>query len=155
MFLEGSKGGYTHDGTQWCEGPYLLASTVSLKNNPATGPGASWCSGALRVLVRRARLTQLGHFMMGHLYVGETRLTLSGGLGSDGLPMDVPQGVFDRMAIVPDEIARAMATDQTGHNAPGDAAHTLLRAWAMERLKDLRRAGGSQSPYFDNAWRTA
>lgn len=153
MFLGDAKGGYTRDGSQWAVGSYLMVSTRTLKNNPAQGPGASWCSGALRALVRRVRLSQLGPWMMGSLQVDDTKLTVSGGLGSDGLPMDVPDWMFTRMMIVPDEIARAMATDQTGHNTPGVQAHTLLRPWALENLKLLRRAGGPVSPFYDDGWR--
>lgn len=59
----------------------------------------------------------------------------------------VPFQVYERMMPVPNDIAHAMAHDDTGHNSAGVQACKLLPAWARDNLGMLRRAGGLRSPF--------
>lgn len=86
--------------------------------------------------VRSCALSQMGHWMMGTIRIGGKSLTVSGPIGSDGLPMDlqdVPAKSRQDLIDVPEEIATVYWSD-TGHNGIGSAGPTLL-SWARATFK--------------------
>jgi hypothetical protein len=129
MFLR-AEGGYTRDGQQWSRGPFLLVfddydspERIALDNG-RTAP-------RLYAIVRHARLSQLGHFMMGTVRIADCKVTISGAYGSDGLPMDMEKLTPRARALlvpVPDALARIFWSGG-GHNAPGKEA-VAMRRWA-------------------------
>jgi len=75
MFVSKGRGGYTRDGEQYCIGRFLVLFGSSKEG--------------LWGVVRRCSLRQCGHFMMGHVKLGDQTITVSGTYGGDGLPMDL------------------------------------------------------------------
>jgi len=86
----------------------------------------------LRGIVRYVRMKQLGHFMMGTARVGKTRLSLSGSYGSDGLPLSVPDEVYELGAPLPENLYQAWKHGG-GWNSAGSEAGAM-RAWALQNL---------------------
>lgn len=87
----------------------------------------------LWALIRSCSLHQCGHFMMGTIRVGGVSITVSGSIGHDGLPLDlqaVPADYRDRLIEVPEDVATAYWTDDTGHNDVG-AVRPTLQSWAL------------------------
>jgi len=85
----------------------------------------------LWAVVRSCSLRQFGHFMMGSIRIGDCTLSVSGSIGSDGLPMDyqkVPPAYRHLLIQVPEDIAAVYWKDD-GHNTIGRAAPDV-RAWA-------------------------
>jgi hypothetical protein len=102
----------------------------------ANGYGKLWAT------VRSCSLHQLGHFMMGSIYICGKQITVSGPIGHDGLPLDlqdVPAAWRERLIEVPEAVA-AVYWQDTGHNDVGSAAPTL-REWA---LRAFPPKGGSR-----------
>lgn len=91
-------------------------------------------SHELRAIVRKVALRQLGHWMMGTARVKRKSLTLSGSYGSDGLPCNVPEDIYQMGVPVPRELYDAWAKGG-GWNSAGSEAHAM-RAWARETFKD-------------------
>jgi hypothetical protein len=91
----------------------------------------------LRAIVRYVRLRQLGHFMMGSARVGKTRLTLSGSYGHDGLPVTVPDEVYEAGAPLPPELYEAW-NKGGGWNSAGSEAEAMRR-WAKQNLIAARK----------------
>lgn len=92
----------------------------------ANGKGKLWAC------VRSCALSQCGHFMMGTIRIGGKSITVSGAIGSDGLPLDlqtVPTAYRDRLIEVPEAIAAIYWKDD-GWNTIGSAGMTL-RDWAL------------------------
>ena len=75
MFVSKGRGGYTRDGEQYCIGRFLVLFGSSKEG--------------LWGVVRRCSLRQCGHFMMGHVKLGDQTITVSGTYGGDGLPRDL------------------------------------------------------------------
>lgn len=57
-----------------------------------------------RALVRSVALSQCGQFMMGVAHAYNTRIGISGSFGNDGLPVTVPQHIYDHAELIPDEV---------------------------------------------------
>ena len=91
----------------------------------------------LRALVRYARLKQLGHFMMGTARVGQHSLTLSGSYGNDGLPMSVPDDVYEAGVELPQHLYDAW-NKGGGWNGAGSEA-TAMREWAILTFARTKR----------------
>ncbi len=91
----------------------------------------------LRALVRYARLKQFGQFMMGTARVGQHSLTLSGSYGSDGLPMSVPDDVYEAGVELPQHLYDAW-NKGGGWNGAGSEA-TAMREWAILTFARTKR----------------
>lgn len=135
MFINGG-GGYDRHGQQFCEGSFLM-----IADNPDGG-------NELRAFVRRVKLEQCGHFMMGQVKIqtprGEAEFTLSGAYGSDGLPMHLQHKndgqytwFWEYMHDIPEDLQRAFWAGG-GHNTCGSEG-PLLRRWALENKTKLNR----------------
>jgi hypothetical protein len=120
MFLKTRRSGCDSDGQQVTSGSFLLL--VQPKGTAAKAP--------IRALVRFVSMRQLGHFMMGQCRAYGHSITLSGSYGSDGLPCDVPQEVYDRAIEVPAELVAAWNTGG-GWNGAG-AEGPAMREWAIK-----------------------
>lgn len=91
----------------------------------------------LWAIVRKASLRQCGHWMMGSIRVGGKSITVSGAVGSDGLPsnyQDCPEAYRHLLVEVPADIAKVYWADH-GHNDVGSAAGRTLQKWALETFK--------------------
>jgi len=133
MFIRSKRRRYTRDGEQRGTGDYLVLACGER--------GEKYRE--LRGFVRSVELRQLGHWMMGSVNIDGTRIGLSGPLGSDGLPLDkdaCPN--WDRMVVVPEDVATIFWTDSTGHNDVGVSGKDLL-TWALANEKALVKAGRS------------
>ena len=93
----------------------------------------------IRGLVRRVKLTQLGHWMMGELKIKDHSITLSGAYGSDGLTRDVPKEVYDLGVDLPEELHEAW-NKGGGWNGVGSEA-SLMKKWAIDHvMTNVQRA---------------
>ena len=128
MFITNSRRGYDRNGQQFASGLFLFLMQPE--------GGVASASLPMRCLVRHVALHQLGHWMMGFARVGKHRLTVSGSYGADGLPMSVPQEVYERGIPLPQELYEAW-NKGGGWNSAGSEA-PLMRKWALEHLKELR-----------------
>lgn len=118
-----------YSANQYCSAHQGIRSGLGIPLYP-NGRGKLWAC------VRACSLSQCGHFMMGQINVGGKYLTVSGPIGSDGLPMDlqeVPKAYRDRLVELPEAIAEIYWNDN-GHNDVGSAAGAL-RTWALETFK--------------------
>ena len=111
---------------QHARGPFLIL--VCLEEGPLE---------ELRAFVRHVRLDQCGHFMMGDVTIGGVKLTLSGSYGNDGLPVTVNEKLYCHAVPIPDKLF-CLWNKGGGHNSCGSEA-PLLRDWAMDNLKALRK----------------
>ena len=101
-------------------------------------PGTAGASSPIKCVVRKVALQQLGHFMMGRANIRGKWFTVSGSYGSDGLPMDVPQEVYDSLTVtLPADLYQAW-NKGGGHNSCGSEA-PAVRKWAKEHLAELRK----------------
>jgi len=124
MFVSMKRRGYTRDGAQYAQGYFLmLMQCKEDRDLPVRG------------MVRYARMSQLGHFMMANVKVAGHTLVLSGTYGSDALLMDVPREVYEQGEELPQELYQAWATGE-GHNGPGHEEEAM-RLWG-QRLIPLR-----------------
>jgi hypothetical protein len=150
MFLSNTRRGYKQrSGDQFCHGLFLMVFS-----HPTTTESRP----ELRALVRHAKMTQCGHWMMADVKIGGYELTLSGTYGSDGLPMrldrhsiDVVDGkarfasftdeeklaLWEHLVPIPAELQTAF-WEGGGHNTSGKEG-PLLKKWAEENLKLLRK----------------
>lgn len=128
MYLEFS--GYcAPDGTQHARrGRFLILVQRESDNG----------TGEIRALVRKVALRQLGHFMMGSAHAFGHRISISGAYGSDGLPVSVPDAVFDRAIPLPSGLREAW-NHGGGWNSAGSEA-PAMRRWALENLAALEAA---------------
>jgi len=70
MFITSKKRGYTRDGQQRAEGRFLALFCDREQKN-------------IWGIVRYARMTQCGQFMMGSMQIGSQQITMSGTYGDD------------------------------------------------------------------------
>jgi len=89
----------------------------------------------MRAIVRKVAMQQRGQFMMGYAHAFGHKLILSGPYGSDGLPLSVPQEVFDQAVKVPVELVHAWSRGG-GWNSAGSEA-SAMRHWAIVNLNQL------------------
>lgn len=146
MFFKSSRTWYTNSG-QHASGSFLMVFQDPLNKDRRE----------LRALARHVKLSQCGHWMMGRAKIGENRfLSVSGGFGSDGLPMSLGKyydkdneghsmtveemkALWDQLVPVPQELAERYWKADDGHNSvPGSVAGDF-RKWALENLKALRK----------------
>lgn len=128
MFLKVDRRGHT-----WAEGPFLILFDESP-------------SGEIRAIVRRARLSQCGHFMMGRVVIAGYPISLSGGYGGDGMSNSAFDlldktpywpGLWEKLHPVPPELREAYRQGG-GWNAPGSEAGAF-REWALKNRRELTR----------------
>ena len=91
----------------------------------------------IRALVRFTSMRQLGNFMMGTARAYGHSITLSGSYGSDGLPCDVPQEVYDRAITLPEWLHKAW-NEGGGWNSCGSEA-PAMRQWARATFPAPRK----------------
>ena len=82
-------------------------------------------------------MRQLGHFMMGTARAYGHSITLSGSYGSDGLPCNVPQEVYDRAMALPEWLHEAW-NKGGGWNSCGNEA-PAMRQWAIATFPTPRK----------------
>lgn len=146
MFINGVKCWHTTKG-QRTEGPFLL---LFQRKWEIGEPSA----GELRALVRRVRLEQFGHFMMGDLKLslpGEgdpITIGLSGNFGSDDLPLsvpklhqaatDIPSRLWDMLHPVPEDLTKAFWRSSSDDGTL-TATKKRLQTWALKNRSELRK----------------
>ena len=131
MYLKNDgRYGYSRDGQQYrTRGLFLMFCQP---------PGVVGSSAPIKCAVRKVALRQLGHWMMGRAAIYGHRLSVSGSYGSDGLPMSVPQEVYDRLTVtLPDDLYAAW-NKGGGHNSAGSEAQAV-RMWALKHIKELSK----------------
>lgn len=129
--IDRDRTGTTDDGQQFSAGEFLiLMQRKPLRN------GLHPYEPAVRALVRYARLSQLGHWMMGTVRVQHYSLTLSGSYGQDGLPKSVAPAVYAQGIDLPQELYDAW-NKGGGHNSAGSEAQAM-RKWALANLDALK-----------------
>lgn len=129
MFLSTNRSGYTRDGSQHASGPFIVLMQ---------GEGAQ--HQHVKAVVRHARLSQLGHWMMGSMRLADYKLTLSGSYGADGLLCTVPDDIYCGFGLeLPQELYEAW-NKGGGHNCSGSEG-PLIRKWAFDNIKQLRAKG--------------
>jgi hypothetical protein len=75
--------------------------------------------------------------MMASVKVGPYSFSLSGTYGDDGLPMDPPEGLWEQLTVLPEELTKAFWKGG-GHNCAGSESRAVFK-WANANLKQLRR----------------
>lgn len=130
MFISG-HGGYDRHGQQRTAGSYLIVACSDVRVGQHK---------EMRALVRYVRMHQTGHFMMGTVTVSGVKVGLSGGFGSDGLPLSQSEvgALWPHMLPVPEELATRYWTDSSGHNSVGNTSDDF-RTWALNNIKVLRK----------------
>jgi hypothetical protein len=83
-----------------------------------------------RALVRQVALQQCGHFMMGYARIKGLSIIISGSYGSDGLPISVPEEIYQIAAPVPKELYDAW-NKGGGWNSSGKESEAM-RKWAVK-----------------------
>lgn len=131
MFIKSTRG-YTRDAQQWSKGKFLALFSANKYHEPAqtfTGPDGKEYDVVYGV-VRHTHLSQLGHFMMGNMRIGSSKITLSGCYGNDGLTDDLHNvAPADRhyLTRMPDDLAYKF-WNGGGWNSAGSEA-TEVHAW--------------------------
>jgi len=139
MYLTG-RGGYNRKGEQSASGLFLMVfgghefvlDHDTGRHVPVRFP--------LMACVRKVRMTQFGHFMMGDTVVGKSRITVSGAYGADGLPMSLEKigNWGEGLVRLPAEL-EAEFWAGGGHNTAGSEVGKI-REWAMVNIDALRKA---------------
>lgn len=90
----------------------------------------------LKAIVRTVALRQFGHFMMGSAKIGNTWYIISGSYGNDGLPLTVPDTIYNQFGLdLPSDLYNAW-NNGAGWNSAGSEAPSM-RQWALENLSAL------------------
>jgi len=97
-----------------------------------------WKTEPIKALVRKVALGQFGQWMMGKVNIYGKYLIVSGSYGNDGLPMSVPDEIYDRATVVLPDYLAALWNSGGGWNSAGNEA-TIMRQWAKDNLKELRK----------------
>jgi hypothetical protein len=134
MFLTNKYSGHNRHGEQSAAGLFLIIAQCT--THKQLGPN-------LRCIVRHARMTQFGAWMMARVRVKGHKITLSGTYGSDGLPCDVEPDLYDLMHPIPKALQDAFWAGG-GHNTGGSEMQPI-RAWALENVDALRKPALLQS----------
>lgn len=99
----------------------------------------------LYALVRKCSMHQCGNFMMGAIRVGGKSITVSGPIGSDGLPLNLQELPKDHrlryVVRVPEDIAAAY-WDNNGWNDVDANAAKVLRNWALNTFNPYGKQVG-------------
>jgi hypothetical protein len=135
-----SRSWSTASGEQRAFGNFLILmqSQDVITNTSDHLPRATYPDESkLFAIVRKVKLTQMGHWMMGEAFVANERIGLSGAYGGDGLPVHVPSNIARLGIYLPHELYLAWAKDDTGHNSAGSSGDPIRR-WAQVNLATLR-----------------
>lgn len=87
---------------------------------------------AIRGIIRKVAMKQLGHFMMGTARIKNQSITLSGSYGNDGLTCSVPMEVYLMGKELPKWLVD-LWNKGGGHNSCGNEANEM-RIWAIDQL---------------------
>ena len=143
MFIQSPNTRYTKHGEQ-VAGPALFLILISGESKDRQHPKA---------VVRKVKLTQCGHYMMGTTTLFGHKEMLSGAYGSDGLLCTVPDQIYDAAStLLPQELYDAWSNGG-GWNSAGSEAQAMTN-WALDNLKELQRnsklpAGGEGIPNLE------
>lgn len=124
MFITSKRRGYTRDGQQVARGRFLVLCRPAgweKRNEPVRA-----------FVIDNVRMEQCGHFMMASPTVKGHKLSLSGSYGSDGLPMEVPQELYDAAKPLPKELYDAW-NNGGGWNSAGNEAPAMAE-WALKEF---------------------
>jgi hypothetical protein len=154
MFITVSKSGFNKDDEQFTHGYFLMifqdpkGDTTTYTNEK---DGSVRPVPELRALVRFVRMSPLGNWMMARVKVKDTTISLSGGYGSDGLPINLHGGVgqkgqaiylpdqihlWDSLHVIPKSLQNEF-WNGGGHNCVGKEALNF-RKWALDNLTVLK-----------------
>lgn len=97
-----------------------------------------WKTEPIKALVRKVALGQFGQWMMGKVNIYGQHLVVSGSYGNDGLPMSVPDEIYDRAAVVLPQELLELWNHGGGWNSAGSEA-AAMREWAIDNLKELKK----------------
>lgn len=127
MFLEMPNTKYNKDGQQ-VSGPADFLILIEGESEDRLQPKA---------VVRRVKLSQCGHWMMGTADIFGHNASLSGSYGADGLVLTVPDQIYDTASVrLPQDLY-----DEWNHgggwNGAGREAESMRR-WALANLKELK-----------------
>jgi len=137
MYVKVNRSGYDRQDQQVANGEFLIICTNPVKDTSQT---------ELRACVRKVKLQQCGHWMMGSVRLADHRIVLSGAYGFDGLPLsldkeDIPskvsQHIWDNMTPVPEDLTKQF-WEGGGHNSVGSEG-PAMREWALQNLKELKK----------------
>jgi len=125
MFIENAHRSYDDDGAQKA-GPARFLILLQSKDR-SLGPNN------FRAVVRKVKLSQCGHFMMGRARVANQTLIISGSYGGDGLPKTVDEDVYAKGVDVPRELYDAWNKGE-GWNGAGTEAKAMQK-WAVKTFR--------------------
>ena len=128
MYIENNGGYYKGSEQHARRGLFLM-----LVQPPGIEGGTE-----IKAVVRKVALSQLGAWMMGRVSIYGHRLSVSGSYGSDGLPMNVPQEVYDRLQVKLPQYLYDAWNKGGGWNSAGNEAE-LMREWAKQNLATLTK----------------
>ena len=114
------------------------ARFLILMQPPSEWIDGKYHSGAdkpIKAIVRKVALRQFGHFMMGVARAFGQSITISGAYGSDGLPCNVPEAIYERGLELPSALVE-LWNNGGGWNSCGSEA-TAMRKWALENIAML------------------
>ncbi len=86
-----------------------------------------------RGIIRKVAMKQLGHFMMGTARIKNHSITLSGVYGCDGLPVTVPEEVYQMGVDIPHDLYKVWSKGG-GWNSCGSEAEAMQQ-WARKTFK--------------------
>jgi hypothetical protein len=129
MYIEETRSGY-EGGKQ-----VVRRARFLIMVQPESGCG--WY--ATRALVRKVALRQLGHWMMGCARAFGQTLRLSGAYGNDGLPLTVPDSIYEKATPVPRNLLEAW-NKGGGWNGCGSEAKAI-REWAVNTFRCCPECG--------------
>lgn len=129
MYLNNSgTSSYYYCGEQRCRRGWFL-----ILCQPAGLPIKS----EMRAFVRKVALHQLGQWMMGKAQIHGKVFSLSGAYGGDGLPIDVPQEIYDKGTPVPPHLYE-LWENGGGWNSCGSEREEMLK-WAENLIPGGRK----------------
>lgn len=138
MFLKVTKQGYDRDGAQFAHGYFLILMYPDRPMRFEHGKFLGWPqhpNPPVRAMVKFVRMKQLGHFIMGRIYVLGHDITLTGDYGDNGLICNVPEEVYQTGVPLPDDLYDAWNKGQ-GWNCAGAEAG-LMHAWGVTLREGL------------------
>jgi hypothetical protein len=124
MYVSSVRSYCTRTGEQRASGAFLVLFSIV--------PGKE-----VRAAVRHVKMRQCGHWMMGSMKLGEHTITLSGTYGADGLTRDPPEGLWEHLVPLPEELTVEFWKGG-GWNSAG-AEGPSVRDWAAKNLNVLRK----------------
>lgn len=132
MYIDNSGYGYYRAAEQChSRAPFLIL---------VQPPGIKGSKEPIKALVRKVALHQCGQWMMGSARAFGHRISISGSYGADGLIREVPQEVYDKATLVPQELIDAW-NKGGGWNSAGTEAPAMAE-WAVKTFLKKGEASG-------------